>query len=127
MNNNPIEFKVNTAFGCIGTPIFNLDSHKIIGIHMNDIQSESNNNICFTNIINEFNKRNEIIICMSLRHKAIKNNVYFLSPELENENLDEINKDSCDIYINGKKEDNFKFYFKPSKSGFYLIKNKHYF
>ena len=122
MNNNIIEFKVNTAFGCIGTPIFNLDSHKIIGIHMNDIQSEKNNNICFINIINELNKRNEIIICMSLSHKAIKNNVYFLSPELESENLDEINKDNCDIYINGKKEDNFNFYFKASKSGFYLIK-----
>ena len=124
MNNNTIEFKVNTAFGCIGTPIFNLDSHKIIGIHMNDIQSENNNNICFRNIINEFNKRNEINICMSLNHKAIKKNVYFLSPELESENSDEINKENLDLYINGKKEENFNFYFKPSKSGFYLIKIK---
>lgn len=121
-NNNTIEFKVNTGFGCIGTPIFNLDSHKIIGIFMNDIYGEKSDNICFKNIIQEFNKRNEIIICLSLSHKATKNNVYFLSPELENENTDEINKENCLIYINNKKEDNFNFYFKPSKKGFYIIK-----
>ena len=126
INNNTLEYMVKTAFGCLGTPIFNLENHKIIGIHMNEIQSEKNYNICLKIVIDEFIKRNEIIICMSLNNKATKNNIYFLTYEYNdnNEILQELDETNTVIFINGKKQENSKFYFKPVKKGFHIIKIK---
>ena len=66
INNNSIYCKLKTSFGCIGTPTFNLENNKIIGIRMNKIDSKENYNICFKTINDKFINRNEIIICMSL-------------------------------------------------------------
>ena len=126
IRNNIIQYEIKTAFGCIGTPIFNLENNKIIGIHMNEIDSKENKNILFRNIIDAFNNRNEIIICISVINKKPKNNIYFLNDEInwnENDNLDEINESNTLLYINGK-EEKFKKYFKPEKKGFYIIKLK---
>lgn len=120
INSNLIEYEIKTAFGCIGTPIFNLENNKIIGIHMNEIENKENKNICFKKIIDEFNKRNEIVICMSLNHKALKNNVYFINYEYnENENLKEINDSTASLYINGKKI-NLEFFLNQIKKVFML-------
>ena len=81
INNNSIYYKLETAFGCIGSPIFNLENNKIIGIHMNKIDSKENYNICFKTIIDKFINRNEIIICMSLNQKSSKRDVYFINYE----------------------------------------------
>ena len=116
INNNTIDYLIQTAFGCICTPIFNLENNKIIGIHMNEIESKENNNICFKKIIDIFNKRNEIIILMSLTSKACKKDVYYLNPEFSG-----INNTNAEIYVNGIKEE-FKYYFKPNKIGLYIIK-----
>ena len=122
INNNTIEFLVQTAFGCRGTPIFNLDNNKIIGINMNENPKENNNNYCMRNIIDEFNKRNEIIICLS--NKKTKKNIYFLNCEDENMNNSKEIKDSIStIYIDGK-EEIINNYFLPDKKGFHIIKIK---
>ena len=65
INNDTMEYSVRTAFGCICSPIFNLENNKIIGIHMNEIEKNENKNICFKKIIEDFNNRNEIIILIT--------------------------------------------------------------
>ena len=124
INNTNIECKLETCFGCIGTPIFNLDNDKIIGIHMNEIDSKENKNICFKTIIDNFINRNEIVLCISLNKKSSKKDVYFLNCENnESDCSEEINESTTSIYVNGK-EEKFKHYFKPDKNRFYILKIK---
>ena len=121
INNDTLDYSIRTAFGCICTPIFNLENNKIIGIHMNEIESKENKNICFKKIIEEFNKRNEIIVVISLpkNYKNKKgNNVYYINP-----NFEEINDSNVEIYINENKEA-YKNWIKPDNIRFFIIKIK---
>ena len=122
-----LKFEAHTCFKCFCTPIFNLDNNKIIGINIDDNNTYDhiiNNSLCFKYIINEFIKRNEIIISMqlSLTRKKRKNDVYFISEEFNRDN-NQINGTNTEIYINNKKVD-YKIYLRPEFEEKYIIKIK---
>ena len=117
--------------------IFNLSNHKLIGIFCNKFKYY-NKGILFSNIINEFikeykkkynnrkiekSRQNEINILMSINYDDIDKEIFFLDKENNNKNLDVLNKESTELYINNKQYE-FKKYFIPEKEGEYNIKIK---
>ena len=128
INDKMLSFEAHTGFKCFCTPIFNLENNKIIGINFDDnnlFDHKENNSLCFKNIINEFNNRNEIIISLNLiyQSKKKKNDVYFLSEEFNKDNNNKINESNTEISINNEKID-FKKNFRPKEEGLYIIKIK---
>ena len=96
--------------------IFNLSNHKLIGIFFNK-SKYYNKGILFNIIINEFIneyknnyksrkikklEHNEINILLDIKKDDINKAIYFLDKENKNKKLDELNKESTELYINNK-------------------------
>ena len=96
--------------------IFNLSNHKLIGRFCNK-SKYYNKGILFNIIINEFIneyknnyksrkikklEHNEINILLDIKKDDINKAIYFLDKENKNKKLDELNKESTELYINNK-------------------------
>ena len=111
--------------------IFNLSNNKIIGYNKNiSIKNNSNKGISFKLLIsefineyknykniNKFDKKliNEINIKIQVDKSDIGNIIYFLSNYKNKE--EDLNKFNGEIYINNKKQEEFKKFFIPEKEG----------
>ena len=118
--------------------IFNLSNNKIIGYNKNiSIKNNSNKGISFKLLIsefineyknykniNKFDKKliNEIYIKIQVDKSDIGTNIYFLSNYKNKE--EDLNKFNGEIYINNKKQEEFKKFFIPEKEGEYNINLK---
>ena len=147
--NNNIEYKSHIHSGSCGSPIMNLSSNKIIGIHKGIFQNKGNS---FGTLLNyplnemngeltylnqnineiEFNNNtddkkenllNEIKIEMKINEEDINKKIYFLDNSVFNSYLNELNNLNTEIYINEKKYEYIK-YFIPEKEGNYKINIK---
>ena len=151
-NNNEILHFCSTRKGSSGSPIMNLETNKIIGVHKGFSESYNFNKGEFLKIpINEFfsnkiiiNKKNneqittkvenknEILIKLKVEQVDVDKEVYFLDNTNEslekNKNnvhiyLSELNENNTELFINQEKK-RFDKFFKPTKEGIYEIKLK---
>ena len=132
---NLIKHNATTNKGTSGSPIFNVSTQKIIGIHKGDHEKyKFKLGTLLKGPINEFNsnkKQNEIIITVDIKKDDVNEYIYFLDntdyinkeTKIKNyhNNLKELNKNNTILYINDKLVD-FNKYFKPEKEGIYSIR-----
>ena len=129
----------STEDGSSGGPILDLQTFKVIGIHIGEHKSHKHNvGIIIKHPIDSFNKlfppeidKNEIIISIQIRDQDVDKKIYFLDntdymdentkERHYHDNLKELNEKNVKIYI----DDNpytFCKYFIPKKKGMYTIK-----
>ena len=69
--------------------------------------------------------KNEILLILKIEKKELNKNIYFLNDsdgkDYKNEEISNLTKDDCEIFINDKPVE-FSRYFKPEKEGEYKIK-----
>ena len=130
----------STDHGSSGSPILNLDTFKVIGIHSGNFNNNNNNyNIAtiikypIEGLIKEYPpkiEKNEILLKLIIGEEDINKEIYFLDNgsfmNKENEgdihnNLKELNENNTQIYINNIEHKYCKC-FKPEKKGLYEIK-----
>ena len=136
--------------GSSGSPILNLDSNMVIGVHFGAPENPKfkyNNGTFLKKPINEFfsyinknnsinkddnNEKNEINITVKIDKDEINREIYFLDNTTESlekdiknphSNLPELNPNNTELYINEKKLKYQKFFI-PTKEGNYQIKLK---
>ena len=122
----------STEHGSSGSPILNLSSFKIIGIHKKSSSPKNNYNIGtyikdpIEDFINNYNK-NEIRIKVKVDEVDINNKIFFLNNyEDYGEDIhrsDELNKSNTELFIN-KNKCEFNKFFIPKETGIYSIKLK---
>ena len=150
-NNNEIKHFCCSKKGSSGSPIMNLETNKIIGVHKGFSENFNFNSGVFLKIpINEFfsNKiiigkkineqnskvdlKNEILIKLKVEQFDVDKEVYFLDNTNEslekNKNkvhtfLPELNENNTELFIDQEKK-RFEKFFKPNKEGIYEIKLK---
>ena len=123
--------------GSSGAPILNLQNFSVMGIHVGKkINMKVNVGFVlkpiidkFYNIVNNAEKKNEIIVTIHINKNDINKKIYFLdnsgnddqTEENRNEHLSELNESNVKLYIN---DSEFKYskYFVPEKEGKYNIK-----
>ena len=140
INKFDISCSCNIKSNGIISPIFNLNSNRLIGIYINNSKIFVKGLffkyiiIYFTELINLhkdiFEVKNEINILIKVFNEDINKEIYFLNKEYMeykdkpsmkiNNNLNEKN---TELYINEKKV-KYKKYFQPDKEGQYKIKLK---
>ena len=131
----------STDHGSSGSPILNLDTFKVIGIHSGNFEingkSVYNVGTIIKFPIQEFIKKyppkikkNEILLKLYAWEKDINKKIYFLDngsfekgedKEDSHNNLKELNENNTKIYINNI-EYKYCKYFKPEKVGLYEIR-----
>ena len=121
----------STHRGSSGSPILNLLSNKIIGIH-HRASSKNNFNIGtyirepIEDFINSYNN-NEIRIKVKVNEEDINNEIYFLNNYEDYgkdfQPLDELNKSNTELFINKIKYE-YNNYFIPKETGIYSIELK---
>ena len=125
IDNFDIKHKCNTLPGSSGSPILNLSTNKIIGIHKGCFQRNGENNFNLgtflkyplNEIMNKNNKTNEINIEAKINNEDINKSICFIH------NIKEMNNEKSEIFINNNKIE-FNNYFIPEKEGIYSIKIK---
>ena len=144
LDNNLLSHFCQTYNGSSGAPILNLDSNKVIGIHIGAAKGKFKYNMgtFLKNPINDFfginkkdniNINNEIKITLKIEKEDINKEIYFLDNTSEylerNENksshnyLTELNENNTELYI-GEKKIKYQKFFIPSEEGIYNIKLK---
>ena len=145
-----IKHLCNTEHCSSGSPILNLKTNKVIGIHNGAIINKNNETkynigILLKYPLNELiketkevksinkkiNKTNEIKLSVKINKDDINKDIYFLDNthdtyndiEHYHDNLKELNESNTELYINDIKY-KYKKYFKPDKEGIYIIKLK---
>jgi len=130
-----IKHLCNTESCSSGSPIMNLKTNKVIGIHSGFINKEPKYNIgvLLKYPLNDLNKNNEIKITVQINKNDINKDIYFLDNTnnfIDNKNmkhyhdkLKELNELNTELFINDKKY-KYKKYFNPDKIGIYIIKLK---
>ena len=145
-----IKHLCNTEHCSSGSPILNLKTNKVIGIHNGAIinknnETKYNKGILLKYPLNELiketkevksinkkiNKTNEIKLSVKINKDDINKDIYFLDNtdgtynEIKHyhDNLKELNESNTELYINDIKY-KYKKYFKPDKEGIYIIKLK---
>ena len=134
--NNTLEHICTTYKGSSGSPILNLLTQKVIGIHKGD---SNHFKIKFGTLlkgpIQDFNflnkEKNEILITLKVEKSEVNEDIYFFDNtdyiNKENnikhfhDNLKELNKNNTIIYINDIMN-GYQKYFKPQKEGIYHIR-----
>ena len=137
IDKNMISHFCSTDHGSSGSPIFNLDTFKVIGIHSGYIKTNTNIGTLIKypieGLIKEYppkTEKNEILLKVLIREIDINKEIYFLdngsfkkeedAGEAHN-NLKELNENNTKIYINNI-EHKYCKYFKPEKKGVYELK-----
>jgi len=113
--NNTIFHLCSTEHGSSGSPILNLDTLKVIGIHQAYDKSEKTNvGAIIKEPINNYNKENKILLTLKINENELGQKIYFIK---ENE----FYLKNAILFINNEiyKSEN---YFKPKKEGIYKIK-----
>jgi len=147
-----IKHLCNTEHCSSGSPILNLETNKVIGIHSGTIiknyESKYNIGILLKYPLNQLNKNNEIKekkrsiinqiknneikITIEINKDDINKDIYFLDNTDYNDDnninhyhdhLKELNELNTELYINDIKY-KYKKYFDPDKEGKYIIKLK---
>ena len=147
-----IKHLCNTEHCSSGSPILNLKTNKVIGIHNGAIinknnETKYNKGILLKYPLNELiketkevksinknellNKTNEIKLTVEINKDDINEDIYFLDNtdstykgiKHYHDNLKELNESNTELYINDIKY-KYKKYFKPDKEGIYIIKLK---
>ena len=146
-----IKHLCNTEHCSSGSPILNLKTNKVIGIHNGAInknnETKYNIGILLKYPLNELiketkevksinknellNKTNEIKLSVKINKDDINKDIYFLDNtdgiynkiKHYHDNLKELNESNTELYINDIKY-KYKKYFKPDKEGIYIIKLK---
>jgi len=132
-----IHYYCNTDKGSSGSPIINLSTQKIIGIHKEGYKKYNyNSGTLLSYPINEYlkeirkdNKKNEIKLEIKIEKKDINKNIYFLENKDEiyvnhhHKNSQELNNLISEIFINNIKTE-YKNSFRPDNEGIYKIKIK---
>jgi hypothetical protein len=146
-----IKHLCNTEHCSSGSPILNLKTNKVIGIHNGAInknnETKYNIGILLKYPLNELiketkevksinkiellNKTNEIKLSVKINKDDINKDIYFLDNTDDtyndikhyHDNLKELNESNTELYINDIKY-KYKKYFKPDKEGIYIIKLK---
>jgi hypothetical protein len=144
-----IKHLCNTEHCSSGSPILNLKTNKVIGIHNGAInknnETKYNIGILLKYPLNELiketkevksinkiellNKTNEIKLSVKINKGDINKDIYFLDNtdgtynkiKHYHDNLKELNESNTELYINDIKY-KYKKYFKPDKEGIYIIK-----
>ena len=129
----------NTEPCSSGSPILNLKTNKVIGIHKgaknnNENETVFNIGILLKHPLDKLKamKKSEIKITINIDEKEINKDIYFLDNtdgssfngvSHLHDNLTELNESNTELYINEQK---FKYqkYFKPESKGIYSIKLK---
>ena len=137
-NNTQIMHYCATEDGSSGSPILNLQTFKVIGIHIGKHKSyEYNVGVIIKHPIDSFNKlfppetdRNEITISIQIRDQDINKKIYFLDntdyidedtkEKHYHDNIKELNENNVKIYIDDYPY-TFCKYFIPNKKGMYTI------
>jgi surface protein len=141
-NEYNIKHLCNTNFCSSGSPILNLTTNKVIGIHSGYINKKSGANNKTSKKENQYNigtllkyplkQINEIKLEVKINKGDINKDIYFLDntdytdnkgKKHYHDNLKELNSRNTELYINGKKYE-YKKYFKPDKEGIYRIQLK---
>ena len=147
-----IKHLCNTEHCSSGSPILNLKTNKVIGIHNGAIinknnETKYNKGILLKYPLNELiketkevksinkiellNKTNEIKLSVKINKDDINKDIYFLDNtdgtyndiKHYHDNLKELNESNTELYINDMKY-KYKKYFKLDKEGIYIIKLK---
>ena len=148
-----IKHLCNTEHCSSGSPILNLKTNKVIGIHSGAIMNKNNETkynigILLKYPLNELiketkevksinknellNKTNEIKLSVKINKDDINKDIYFLDNtngdynyiKHYHDNLKELNESNTELYINDKKY-KYKKYFNFDKEGIYIIKIKY--
>ena len=108
-----------------GSPILNLSTNKVIGIHiestLNSENIKANKGILLKFPLNEM--KNEIKLKVKINKEDINKKIYFLDNTKEHKFLKELDNTKIELYINDQ-IDEYKKYFIPKKEGIYSIKIK---
>ena len=139
-----IKHLCNTEICSSGSPILNLETNKVIGIHSGFINEKIKFNLGillkyplkkFNDEIKErqlVNLSNKIKIIVKIYERNINQDIYFLDNtnytdvnkmKHYHDNLKELNELNTELYINDEKY-KYKKYFNPDKEGIYIIKLK---
>ena len=130
---NTIRHYCATDSGSSGSPILNLDTLKVIGIHQGaDKVHQFNIGFMIKDPILNFNKENKIIITLEVKETDIGEKIYFLGKTSRGywfldtihygvKFYDKINKDNAILIINNKLC-TFNNYLIPKNAGIYTIK-----
>ena len=128
-NNFDIEHKCNAKPSSSGSPILNLSSNKVIGIHKGCIDIKYNIGSLLKYPLNELNKKNEIKLEIEIKKEDINKEIIILSSctfiykdTIKKANK-EINESNTELYINNEKR-RYNNYFYPKKEGIYSVKLK---
>ena len=147
IDNNKIFHICATENGSSGSPIFNLQNFKVMGIHTGSekfnkgtiikdpiegfnkkILSIKEKNEIELNIFKKGIQKNEIELSLKVFKKDISKKIYFLfnSDSVDEDEdqeyiLKELNESNTKLFINNK-ENKFDKYFEPQKEGIYKIK-----
>ena len=112
----------NTGPYSSGSPILNLLTNKVIGIHTGIFMNiDFDNGVLLKYPLSEIN--NQIKLEIKINKEDINKKVYFLDNTKEHNYLKELNVSNTELYIDNKKCE-FKKYFIPDKEGIYEIKIK---
>ena len=147
--NKNINHTCETEKGSSGSPIFDLSTFKIMGIHKGKISILKKTGTFLKLPIEEFKefnkrgildnyatlkshqkqkitkpeeKQNIIKLILKVNKKDIGKEVYFLGDSEENKNKTELNKTNTKIYIDNDELKDFQKYFKPENEKDYSIK-----
>ena len=133
-----IKHLCNTEHCSSGSPILNLKTNKVIGIHSGFIfnqkeETKYNIGIFLKYPLKELNINNEIRMTIKIDESDINEKIYFIdnSDYTEYKNkvyhfhdyLKELNDSNTELYINDIKY-KYKKYFRPKQEGLYLVKLK---
>ena len=135
-SNTKINHLCESYDGSSGAPILNLQNFNVMGIHVGKKDNKVNRGMVLRPILDKFynyknntNKKNEIIITISIDKDDINRKIKFLDDSNTNEenekninqHLSELNESNVKLYINDE-EYKFNKYFIPKKEGKYNIK-----
>ena len=122
-NNNTFRHYCPTNPGSSGAPILNLDTLKVIGIHLGTVEKKKYNvGFIIKEPINIFNKENEIKIALEINADDVGEKIYFLgkTKHYEVEYYDKINEKNALLIINNERCP-FNNYIIKEKPGIYTI------
>ena len=133
IDNGLIKHISKTYKGSSGSPIFNLSTQKVIGIHKGDHKKfKYQVGTLLKYPIDNFNlyNQNKITITLEVKKEDINKKVYFLDNtdyinketniKIYHNNLKELNEENTLLYINNNRY-KFEKYFLPKEEGIYII------
>ena len=114
VNNNEIFHLCSTEHGSSGSPILNLDTLKVIGIHqLYEKMENANSGIILKEPIYNFNKENKILLTLKINKNQLGQKISFIK-------YNELYLNNTILFYDNKRY-KYEKYFKPKKEGTYNI------